>query len=115
MSIYKDFVSSFLPDGILEYFEITDFNKDGDQLRVYLEETTKIPQQYCDEHYRLNGFLPEIKVRDFPIRDLFVVLHIKRRRWLLVNSERKVTRDWNLVAPGTRLTSQFADFLKELA
>ena len=113
MSSYKELVKSFLPEGILDYFEPTDLKKEGDQLRLYLEEQNIIPEEYKDIHYRANGFLDEIKVKDFPIRDLFVTLHIKRRRWLLVESNKKITRDWTLVAPGTRLTEEFSGFLKE--
>jgi len=41
-----------------------------------------------------------------------VLLHIKRRRWTLVDSGEVIKRDWNLVAKGTRITSEFASFLK---
>jgi hypothetical protein len=114
MSIYKEFIGSFLPAGILEYFEFVDFKKDGDKLLIYLEEQETIPEEYKNQKHRLNGFLPEIKVQDFPIRDMFVVLHIKKRRWLLIDSGEKITRNWDLVAPGTRMTSEFSAFLKEL-
>lgn len=115
MSIYKELVDLLLPDGVLEYFEVHSFKKDADQLRIYLEERDNIPEEYSKERYRSNGFLPEIKVKDFPIRDMFVTLHVKRRRWLLTESNTKVKRDWSIVAPGTRITKNFAAFLKELA
>jgi len=41
-----------------------------------------------------------------------VLLHIKRRRWTLVDSGEVIKRDWNLVAKETRITSEFASFLK---
>jgi len=115
MSVYKEFVKTFLPKGILEYFELVDFKEERGQLRIYIEELDLIPEEYKDLHYRSNGFLEEIKVKDFPIRELFVTLHIKRRRWLLVKTKEKITRNWSLVKPGTRITSEFSDFLKELA
>ena len=114
MTIYKDLLGLFLPEGVLEYFEVMAFNKEGEQLRIYLEERDLIPEEYSSERYRSNGFLPEVKVKDFPIRDMFVTLHIKRRRWLLIESNIKVKRDWSIVAPGTRMTKDFAAFLKEL-
>ena len=114
MSVYKEFVKTFLPDGILEYFELVDFREERGQLRIYLEELDVIPEEYKVVDYRANGFMNEIKVKDFPIRELFVTLHIKRRRWLLVEANKKITRNWTLVKPGTRITSEFSDFLKEL-
>ena len=41
-----------------------------------------------------------------------VLLHIKRRRWTLVDTGTIIKRDWNLIAKGTRITSEFASFLK---
>lgn len=115
MTIYKELVELLLPEGVLEYFEVISIEKESNQLRIYLEERDNIPEEYTNERYRSNGFLPEIKVKDFPIRDMFVTLHVKRRRWLLIDSGKKVKRDWSIVAPGTRITKDFAAFLKELA
>ena len=114
MDVYKELVKSFLPEGILEYFELTGLEKEGEHLRLYLREKDSIPEIYKGHPHRSNGFMEEIKVKDFPIRELFVTLHIKRRRWLLIDEQKKVSRDWNLVAPGTRMTSEFSDFLKEI-
>ncbi|PQV51534.1 hypothetical protein CLV33_101458 [Jejuia pallidilutea] len=38
----------------------------------------------------------------------------KRRRWLDKTTWQVVQRDWNLVAQGTLMTSEFAAFLKAL-
>ena len=43
-----------------------------------------------------------------------VYLHITRRRWLNEDTGQIVFRDWNLVADGTRVTKEFASFLKEI-
>jgi len=42
-----------------------------------------------------------------------VKLHIKRRRWTDKNSGKILQRDWNLIAKGTRMTTDFAEFLKK--
>ncbi|WP_435877286.1 ISAon1 family transposase N-terminal region protein [Tenacibaculum finnmarkense] len=42
-------------------------------------------------------------------------LHIKRRRWTLLSSQKIIKRDWNLIAKGTRITSELADFLKGIS
>jgi hypothetical protein len=43
-----------------------------------------------------------------------VLLHIKRRRWLNEDTGKVVFRNWDMIAQGTRITKEFADFLKEL-
>lgn len=115
MTVFKELVEYLLPSGVLEYFDIPEVRKQGNQLNIYLEEKDNIPMEHSTERYRSNGFLPAIKVQDCPIHDHLVVLHVKRRRWLLVDSGKKVKRDWTMVAPGTRITKDFAAFLKEIA
>ncbi|MDN3607082.1 ISAon1 family transposase N-terminal region protein, partial [Kaistella yonginensis] len=44
-----------------------------------------------------------------------VKLHIKRRRWTDKNSGKILQRDWNLIAKGTRMTTDFAEFLKKIS
>ncbi|WP_449415962.1 ISAon1 family transposase N-terminal region protein [Salegentibacter flavus] len=59
--------------------------------------------------------LSPIKRGRLPVRGKKVFLHIKRRRWLNKQSKQVVQRDWNLVAQGTRMTVEFAAFLKALS
>jgi transposase len=37
---------------------------------------------------------------------------VKRRKWQNLNTKKIVFRDWNLVADGTKMTTEFAFFLK---
>jgi hypothetical protein len=60
------------------------------------------------------GFLDEITIQDFPLRGKFVYLHIKRRRWTNKTTGEIIQRDWQLVAKGTRMTQEFAAFLRKL-
>lgn len=109
-----DLAKYFLPDGILDYFEIVDDRLENDRVHFYLEEKNIVPQEYESEIAQSKGFSPEITVEDFPLRGKSVLLHIKRRRWTLVDTGKIVKRDWNLVAKGTRITSEFASFLKDI-
>jgi hypothetical protein len=60
------------------------------------------------------GFFPEIVIQDFPIRGHKVFLHIRRRRWLNTETSKVIYRNWTLVEKGTRMTGEFAAFLKEI-
>lgn len=102
----------FLPEGILDYFDIVSHKTQNDQVHFYLEEKNILPQEYKEEIAKSKGFTPEITVEDFPLRGKPVLLHIKRRRWTLVESGKIIKRDWQIVAKGTRITSEFASFLK---
>jgi len=107
-----DLAKYFLPEGILYYFDIVDDRIQDDQIHFYLEEKNILPEEYQTEIAHSKGFSPEITVEDFPLRGKSVLLHIKRRRWTLVDTGKIIKRDWNLIAKGTRITSEFASFLK---
>jgi hypothetical protein len=78
-----------------------------------LEERNELPEQYDKNKYESNGFHKEISVQDFPLRGKAMYLLIKRRRWRHKETGHLIERDWHLVAEGTRITQEFAAFLKE--
>lgn len=104
-----------LPEGILDYFEIVNHSASENEIHFYFEEKNVLPKEYQSEIAQSKGFLPEITIEDFPLRGKSVLLHIKRRRWTLTNSGMIIKRDWNLIAKGTRITNEFASFLKGIA
>ena len=65
-------------------------------------------------HLHSKGFFPEIEVQDFPIRGKAVYLRVKCRRWEDPETGQTYSRDWNLLASGTRITAEFGAFLKAL-
>nr|WP_084299530.1 transposase [Dyadobacter tibetensis] len=109
---YEALARVILPEGILEYFELTNIVESIPGLNIYLEEKNIAPVEFKDERLESKGFLPEIYIQDFPIRNQKVTLCIKRRRWEVKNTGEIITRDWKVVQQGTRMTKEFADFLK---
>ena len=111
MEALKDLMGYLLPAGTLEYFELVNVLKDKEGLVLFLEEKNQIPQEYQDQKFHSKGFYPEVRVQDFPIREHKVMLSIRRRRWEDPQTGAIVSRDWDLVMKGTRLTKEFAAFL----
>ena len=105
-------ISLMLPEGILEYFELTKVDKVGKQLNIYLEEKNIAPVGYKKEDLESKGFFPEVSIQDFPIRGQKVALCIKRRRWTVKRTDEIISRDWDLVRKGARMTTEFGLFLK---
>lgn len=103
-----------LPEGILEYFEVTAAEKSKDQYVISLTEKNLGPGEFAGYKLSSKGFLEEITIKDFPIRGRACYLKIKRRRWLNQDLSKVVARDWELIAKGTRMTKEFAAFLKAL-
>lgn len=111
----KNFLDLILPQGILDYFLLTDFTSSTSEISLYLEEKNVIPEEYGSDKLISKGFFDEITVQDFPLRGKAVYLHIRRRRWLNQTTGAVVFRDWNMVAQGTRMTTEFASFLKAIS
>ncbi|RYZ81911.1 MAG: transposase family protein [Proteobacteria bacterium] len=114
MESFLPLVEYLLPDFIVAYYELTRVEQSPDLLHIYLEEKNYPESDPAKEFLLSKGFLPEITIQDFPIRDKRVFLHIKRRRWLNTQTGHIQQRDWSQVAQGTRMTKEFADFLKEI-
>jgi hypothetical protein len=111
---FIDILKLLLPEIIVDYFELTSYKKGDEIIHLYLKEINSIPKEYQESKISSKGFFDEITVQDFPIRGHQVYLHITRRRWINEDTGEIVFRDWDLVADGTRVTQDFASFLKEI-
>jgi len=110
--LLRAFIRYVLPSEIVDYFEVTDLHELEGTLHFYLEEYNVIPEEFGAKSLYPNGFYDESMIKDFPLRDRKVVLHISRRRW--VDEEGKsYSRHWDLVAEGTRYSKEFAFFFKD--
>ena len=102
-----------LPEGTLDYFDVVDVKERVNEIVIYLEEKNLVPEQYSGEATESKGFYDPVVVQDFPLRGKKVYLNI-RRLWLLKKHNESISRNWRMVAEGTRMTQDFASFLKEL-
>lgn len=110
----KKFLELVLPEGIFEWFDITECSKDERDLKVVLEEKNIPPVtgELKKERIISKGF-KEITITDFPIRDRRTLLTFRRRYWKIDGQKELLKRDIQLNFPGTQLEKEFADFLKE--
>ena len=114
MESYLPIIQFLLPEFLLENFILISVDKEGDCFQVHLEEKNTSTHDPNRSNLLSKGFFPSITVQDFPIRGHKVFLHIKRRRWLNTKTQKVVYRDWAEVEKGTRMTSEFALFLKRI-
>lgn len=111
---YQSLLKLVLPSELFDYFEITNLVVSDETVNVYLDEQNIKPTIFSNQKLTSKGFHSEIIVQDFPIRKKAVFLHVRRRRWLVEDTGKVVSREWDSVAEGTRYTKSFADFLKGL-
>jgi len=107
----KSLLKLILPEFLIDNFQITKVEEISSRIDIYLEENKDVPS---GADYISHGFHKQIRVKDFPLRGKQVNLYVKRRRWLNKVTKEVVSKDWDLLAKGTRMTEEFASFLKEL-
>lgn len=112
-------LNHFLPEDLLLYFDIINFQELGDMsvkkesLHIYLEEKNQLPSGYLSSEYESKGFNNSTQIQDFPIRGKAVYLHIKTRRWRDKKTKsRQIKNDYSFLAEGSKLTAELSDFLK---
>ncbi len=109
---YRALIQVILPKEIFDYFDLLKLEVNEQGIHAYLDEENIVPTGYENEKLISKGFHSSITIQDFPIRDKPLFLHVRRRRWQIESTGAVISRDWDIVAKGTRLTKDFATFLK---
>jgi hypothetical protein len=107
-----ELVRYVLPVEIVDCFDLVDLQESDGTLHLYLDESHILPDEHSTKSLSSNGFYDESTIKDFPLRDRKVFLHVRRRRWV-DEVGKSYSRQWKLVAEGTRYSKEFASFLKE--
>jgi hypothetical protein len=111
-------LSYFLPDLILEHFELSrvevlcDVKTKKEIFEIHLDEKNRINSNFSSSEYESKGFLPSSRVQDFPIRGKAVYLILRKRRWRHKNTRKEISNDYHFVAKGSKLTEDISAFLK---
>lgn len=111
-------LTSFLPEFLLDHFEIVEFKQLGNisernmEFEIHLDEKNQIHKDVSSLDYESKGFLPSSRVQDFPIRGKSVYLVFRRRRWRHKITKTEISNDFSFVAKGSKITEEISDFLK---
>ena len=57
-----------LPEGTLDYFNISDVKESSTEITIYLEEKNEVPKVYSESKVESKGFYDPVVLQDFPIR-----------------------------------------------
>ena len=113
MEISKELLAFLLPEFIVNHFSFIKSKTIEESLHLYFKEVND-KTIFKDVKVESKGFYNEVTIEDFPLRGKLVYLHLKRRRWRDVVTKETLQRDWEVIAKGTRMTEEFATFLKEI-
>jgi transposase len=123
-SISTDFITSFfLPDGMIDWFEVVNMSEEPNTgttradilycsiLNIYLDERDN---RECGQlGLKPNGFTEATVIKDYPIRNRKVLLHVRRRRYLDGDGRNIILNQYPLTADGTKVSVEFGLFFKE--
>lgn len=118
IDFYKGLAIYILPDGVTNYFDLTDFSEEPArkvgqlykaELHLYLDERDNRPEGFAG--IKPNGFTEEKQILDFPVRNRRTVLHVRRRRWLTTDGKSVIVP----LADAAKIAYEGTSYSKELA
>lgn len=110
----EEVIKLFFPEELLEMFEIVSYEKSEDEYVFFLDEKLNYPEGYSGEELESKGFYDAVTVGDFPLRGKPRKYKIRRRKWLVKQEGKIISKKYKIYANGTRKTKEFAAFLKGL-
>lgn len=120
---YEFFASFFLPNGMLDWFDIVRIEEEtNDGTKKFDGFFSTILHIYLDERDNRegetlglvpNGFTEPTIIKDYPIRDRKVILHVRRRRYKDADGRSIILNHYPLKSDGTELSVEFGVFLKD--
>lgn len=114
----KEFLSLFLPESLLNHFDVELIQELGEIshkcmiYHIHLTEKNNLPQGYTKAQFESKGFYKPKTIQDFPIRGKAVYFVVKRRRWRDKKTKQELKSDYSFISEGSKLTSELSDFLK---
>ena len=122
--ISADFIISFfLPDGMIDWFEVVRIVEEPNTgnaqadilynsvLNIYLDERDNREGEQLG--LKPNGFTEPTVIKDYPIRNRKVLLHVRRRRYLDADGRNIILNQYPLTADGTKVSVEFGLFFKD--
>ena len=80
-------------------------------LNIYLDERDS---DQCEQlGLKPNGFTEPTVIKDYPIRNRKVLLHVRRRRYLDADGRNVIVNQYPLTADGTKVSVEFGAFFKD--
>lgn len=124
LNMNTDFIISFfLPDGMIDWFEVVKIKEEANAgktqadilysnvLNIYLDERDNRTGE--DLGLKPNGFTEPTVIKDYPIRNRKVLLHVRRRQYLDADNRNIILNQYPLTADGTKVSVEFGLFFKD--
>lgn len=113
--LYKELLSLVVPREITQDFELKEIVEKTTMITLYFEEfPDRRPKELEGKEVVLDGFVNQIELQTFPLKDKTVHIAVRRRRWKAKGDKSKsYSNSYDLHIEGMKTTKEFGAFLKE--
>jgi hypothetical protein len=113
--LYKDLLSLVVPKEITQDFEFKQIIEKTGTITLYFEELSdRIPKELQGKEAVMDGFINQLELQTFPLKDKTVHIAVRRRRWKVKGTNKQsYSNSYDLHIEGMKTTKEFGAFLKE--
>lgn len=114
-SLYQDLLKLIVPKEITDNFELIEIVEKEHMITLCFEEiSSMIPEALQGKIVVLDGYLNQLELQTFPLKDKTVFIALRRRRWKEKgDSKQSYSNTYELHVEGMKTTKEFGAFLKE--
>ena len=104
-----------VPKEISDNFELIEIVERTNMITLSFEElASRIPKPLIGKEVVLDGYLNQLELQTFPLKDKTVYIALRRRRWKEKgDSKQSYSNTYELHVEGMKTTKEFGAFLKE--
>ena len=114
-ALYQELLKLIVPKEITDNFELIEIIERTNMITLSFEEfSSRIPKPLQGKEVVLDGYLNQLELQTFPLKDKTVYIALRRRRWKEKgDSKQSYSNTYELHVEGMKTTKEFGAFLKE--
>jgi predicted transcriptional regulator len=114
-ALYYELLKLIVPKEITDNFELIEIVERTNMITLSFEElASRIPKPLIGKEVVLDGYLNQLELQTFPLKDKTVYIALRRRRWKEKgDSKQSYSNTYELHVEGMKTTKEFGAFLKE--
>jgi len=114
-ALYQELLKLIVPKEVTDNFELIEIVEKTNMITLSFEEiTSRVPKALLGKEVVLDGYLNQLELQTFPLKDKTVYIALRRRRWKEKGDNTKsFSNTYELHVEGMKTTKEFGAFLKE--
>ena len=114
-ALYQELLKLIVPKEITDNFDLIEIVERTNMITLSFEElTSRIPKALSGKEVVLDGYLNQLELQTFPLKDKTVYIALRRRRWKEKgDNTQSFSNTYELHVEGMKTTKEFGAFLKE--